>query len=416
MYIVKTDRLCYHFVNMTFRIGIQVEKSREHGRALLAGLADFALGRPEWRFDLIEPDRELDARAIAPYDGLVVRVMDDRTAALLAASDKPVVDTYGRADGSPFDTIRLDDAAIARMAADYFADHRFEHCAFCGFAGPRFSAARGEAFVAAVRRSGRACFAYAGGESSPLADTFFRNERTDLPPDARSLADWIVSLPKPIAVFCCNDIRAFQLLRLCEQAGVSVPDEVAVLGVDNDILLCTFSHPPLSSIDTAPSALGRRAGEMLAERLDAGAVRRGAPLVVLHAPAHVVERASTEIYPFRTPWLSDAMIYIRRHLAEGVNANDVIRHLGYSRTAVNNAFRSEIGRSVHEEITERRLERARQLLLDTDLPAARIAAETGFLTPQAFSRGFAAGCGLPPDAWRRKARRRPRKITRSGAQ
>ena len=397
--IVKTETMYYNICNMAIRIGLQIEKSREHGRALLSGLADFALSRPDWRFDLLDPDGLVDSRTQAAYDGLIVRVMDDATATTLAKAGKPVIDTYGRVDKSPFDTIRLDDEAIARMAADYFADHHFEQCAFCGFAGPRFSAARGEAFAVAVRKSGRTCFAYSGEESSTIADTFFRNERTDRVPDARPLADWIASLPKPIAVFCCNDIRAFQLLRVCETAGVKVPDDVAVLGVDNDVLLATFTRPPLSSIDTDPSALGRRAGEMLAARLE-GASR--APHVVLHPPRRVIERASTEVFPFATPWMSDAMVYIRRNLDKGISAKDVVARLGYSHTAVNNAFRAELGTSVHQEILRQRLALEMRLLRETERSAARIAVDVGFQNAQYFSRAFSSAFGTTPDAWRRK--------------
>ena len=383
---------------MAIRIGLQIEKSREHGRALLSGLADFALTRPDWRFDILEPDDIADARALAKYDGLIIRVMDDRTAEALERLGKPVVDTYGRDDATHFDTIRLDDRAIARMAAECFVEHRFQNCAFCGFSGPRFSAARGDAFAEAVRESGLVCHAYAGGKASAIADTFFRNERTDRIPDAKPLANWIASLPKPVAVFCCNDIRAFQLLRVCETAGVSVPDEVAVLGVDNDVLLCTFTRPPLSSIDTCPAALGRHAGEMLAARLEGDSA---APQVVLHPPRRVIERASTELFPFSTPWMSDAMVYIRRNLYKGISAKDVIAKLGYSHTAVNNAFRAELGTSVHQEILRQRLALAKSLLRDTNLPAAKIALDAGFLNAQYFSRAFSSTFGTTPDVWRR---------------
>ena len=392
------ETLCYHYSNMSIHVGLQIEKSREHGRALLAGIADFALQNPDWRFDLIEPDDILNARTLKSYDGLIVRVMDDQTAATLAASGKPVVDTYGRVDNTPFDMIRLDDEAISRMAAAFFAEHRFSQCAFCGFAGPRFSAARAEAFVSAVRKSGRPCFAYEGEESAKLDDTFFRNERADRIPDGRSLENWIVSLPKPIAVLCCNDIRAFQLIRTCESAGIVVPGEVAVLGVDNDLLLGTFTRPPLSSIDTNPFSLGRQAAEMLANRM---ASTKAPPRFVLHPPRRVVERASTEIYPFKTPWLSDAMVFISRNLSRGIAAKDVFAHLGYSHTAVNNAFRAELGTSVHREILRQRLALACRLLTETEQPASRIALESGFLNAQYFSRAFSAAFGKTPDTWRK---------------
>ena len=398
--IVKSETLCYHYRNMAIHIGIQIERSRAHGRALLAGVAEYALGKPDWRFDLIGPDELADPRALAQFDGLIVRVMDDATARALGDSGRPVIDTYGRIDRSPFDTIRLDDAAIARMAAECFAAHHFEKCAFCGFRGPRFSSARGEAFVAEVRASGRTCYTYEGEESSRLDDTFFRDERTDYIPDASALRRWIKSLPKPIAVFCCNDIRAFQFMKVCEASGVSVPSDVAVLGVDDDIVLGMFTRPPLSSINTDPFSLGRRAGEMLAERM--GMPPGAAPRIELHAPRRVVERASTATYPFRTPWLSDAMVFISRNISSGINANDVIAKLGYSHTAVNNAFRAELGTSVHAEIMKQRLALACRLLKETDHSAAKIAAESGFLTPQYFSRAFSAAFGTTPDNWRKR--------------
>ncbi len=401
--IVIMETLCYDYCNMSIRIGLQIEKSREHGRSLLAGIADFALENPDWRFDLLAPEDILDTKALSRYDGFIVRVMDDAAADSLCKSGKPVIDTYGRADRNPFDTIRLDDVAISQMAEDYFAEHRFDKCAYCGFTGPRFSAARGSAFVSAAKRSGHPCFAYEGGKSAWLDDTYFRNERTDRIPDAKELEKWIISLPKPIAVFCCNDIRAYQLIRICESAKVQVPDEVAVLGVDNDVLLGTFTHPPLSSIDTDPFELGRKAAGMLAQRM---AKRNSAPRVVLHPPRRIAERASTETYPFKTPWLSEAMVYITRNASKGIAAKDVFSHLGYSHTAVNNAFRSELGTSVHKEILRQRLAMACRLLKDTDRPASRIAIESGFLNAQYFSRAFSGAFGKTPDVWRKGVNRR----------
>jgi AraC-like DNA-binding protein len=194
------------------------------------------------------------------------------------------------------------------------------------------------------------------------------------------------------------DIRAIEVLDACGRAGVSVPDAVAVLGVDNDVLLGTFARPPLSSIDTDPFSLGRRAGEMLAERM---ADAKAAPRVVLHPPRRVVERASTEVYPFRTPWLSDAMVFIARNVSRGITAKDVFARLGYSHTAVNNAFRAELGTSVHREILRRRLALACRLLKETDRPAAKVATDSGFLNAQYFSRAFSSAFGTTPDAWRR---------------
>ena len=211
---------------------------------------------------------------------------------------------------------------------------------------------------------------------------------------------WLKSLSKPIAVFCCNDIRAFQLLKACADAHIAVPHDVAVLGVDNDKVLCMFSNPPLSSIDTNPFALGQTAAQMLDGLLKAP--RNTPPPVTLHKPRRVVERTSTDFYPVKTPWLSDALVFIRRHLGEGISAEDVISRLGYSHTTVGKAFRAEFGLSVQQEIIRQRRERACRLLKETSRTIAEISNECGYPSAQYFAHVFTGFFGTTPDVWRKK--------------
>lgn len=381
----------------TLRIAIQIETGRAHGRAMLEGIAEAALEHDDWRLEPVEPKLLTDVGRIRCFDGLIVRVMDNATADALAQSGRPVIDTYGRLDQSPLPFIRLDDEAIAACAADCFAEHRYMRCAYCGFPGLRFSAARGERFAEIVRSRGATCETYLGADSPRYRDTFVRNERMDRTPDLAPLRRWVRELPKPVAVFCCNDMRAFQVMKACLEEKTDVPGEVAVLGVDNDRVLCTFSNPPLSSIDTNPFALGQTAAKMLGDALANPRLRPGD---VLHRPRCVVERHSTESYPLKTPWLSDALVYIRRNLGKGVSAGDVIRHLGYSHTAVNRAFRRELGMSVQQAIILQRRERSCRMLKETKKTAAEIAAVCGYPSAQYFAHQFAKTFGMTPNAWR----------------
>jgi len=382
-----------------FRIAVQVETNRAHGRSMLEGIADYALNRSDWRLEAVEPGALVDSASLRQYDGFIVRVMDDRTANALAKSRKPVIDTYGRVDTSPIPFIRLDDDAIAKLADECFADHRYTRCAFCGFRGLRFSEARGRAFAKSVQARGGTCDIYDGG-AARLRETAVRNERMDASRDDDALRRWIRGLRKPVAVFCCNDLRAFQLLKACSAANVSVPNDAAVLGVDNDKVLCTFANPPLSSIDTNPFALGQTAAQMLDGLL--ATPKKLPPPTTLHQPCRVVERVSTEFYPMKTPWLSDALVYIRRHLGDGISAEDVIARLGYSHTTVGKAFRAEIGLSIQQEIIRQRRERACRLLKETSRTAADIAAECGYPSAQYFAHIFAEHFGITPDAWRKR--------------
>ena len=386
------------------RIALQIEKNRAHGRALLEGIADYALERSDWRLELVDPEILQDVSSVRKFDGLIVRVMDDATTDVLLKSHKPVVDTYGRRDDNPLPSIRLDDAAIAEVAFTCFAEHHYHVFAYCGFPGVRFSDARGTAFKAFAEKHGASVSLFDG--KGPVTDKFFRDEKTDVP-DAAALAAWLKRLPKPIALFCCNDLRAVQVMKICSDLGLNVPKDIAVLGVDNDILLCTFTNPSLSSVKTDPFSLGRRAAEMLDEQMRSD-VRNGKRTVARHctpclwAPKQVVERMSTDAYPFKTPWLADAVRYIRRNFAKGVTAKDVDAFIGYSHPKVNQVFNEELGHTVKKEILLQRSRHACSLLRETNCTISEIAMRCGFQRVQYFVSSFAEEFKMTPEAWRRR--------------
>lgn len=385
------------------RIALQIEKNRAHGRALLEGIADYALERTDWQLELVDPELLQDVSSVRKFDGLIVRVMDDKTADALRKSRKPVVDTYGRVDDNPLPSIRLDDAAIAKVAFECFAEHHYQAFAACGFPGVRFSDARSEAFADLAERSGLTVHRYDG--RSPVTDEFFRDEKTNVS-DAAALAAWLKALPKPIALFCCNDLRAVQVMKICSDLGLNVPKDIAVLGVDNDILLCTFTNPTLSSVFTDPFSLGRRAAEMLEGQIESksGAAKdlRGAE-TVLWTPKKVIERMSTDSYPFKTPWLADAVRFIRRNLAKGVTARDVDDFIGYSHPKVNQAFNAELGHTVKGEILLQRNHLACSLLKETNLSIGEISDRCGYQRVQYFVSSFAEVFKMTPEIWRKQA-------------
>ena len=227
----------------------------------------------------------------------------------------------------------------------------------------------------------------------------FLRENVENIVDAKDLTAWVQSLEKPVAIFCCNDMRALQLQRVCRQAKMDLAHEISILGVDNDTVLCTFTNPSLSSIDTDPHALGWTAAEMLAAQMDAG--DRRTVVAALHRPRGVVERMSTQVYPFKTPWLAEAVAYIRRNLAKGVTADDVVRRIGYSHPTVSRAFVAELGHPVKKEIQCQRSRLACRLLKETSYSAGEISARCGYRSPQYFSHCFAEEFGVPPDVWRK---------------
>lgn len=386
------------------RVALQIEKNRAHGRALLEGIADYALQHTDWRLELVDPDLMQSLSYVRQFDGLIVRVMDDATADVLLKSHKPVVDTYGRIDDNPLSSIRLDDAAIARVAFDCFVEHHYHTLAYCGFPGLRFSDARSKAFEDLAKKKGATISLYDG--KKPVSDKFFRDEKTDVP-DAAALVAWIDALPKPVGLFCCNDLRAVQVMKICSKLGIDVPKDVVIMGVDNDVLLCTFTNPPLSSVLTDAFALGRQAAQMLDEQMKfrdkkgSGSVAHGgAPC--LWAPKKVVERLSTDAYPFKTPWLADAVRYIRRNFANGVTAEEVDKFIGYSHPKVNQVFNEELGHTVKKEILLQRTRLACSLLRETEYSIGEIAMRCGYQRAQYFVSSFAEAFKMTPEVWRKR--------------
>ena len=382
-------------------VGIQIERNRAHGRGVLEGIADYQLAETNWQVELLERKDLLKPDVLAGFDGIVARVMDNEVADALVAFGKPVVDAYGRLDGNPLASIRLDDAAIGEMAAEAFRDHYFRNCAFCGFPGIRFSEARGAAFKASVEAHGGTCAVYGEKSRGAFQDRMFQRERVDSVADEAKLATWLRKLPKPIAVFCCNDLRALQLQRVAVRRRIALEQSVSILGVDNDIVLCTFSKPSLSSIDTDPRALGRTAARLLDRQLRGERKKKDGPQQFLHPPRGVVERMSTAVYPFKTPWLPGAVEFIRAHLREGVSANDVVKFVGYSHPVVGRAFKEEMGMTIQKEIIRLRCNLACRLLAETDLSAEEVAARCGYPDIHYFYRVFTDCFKEPPEAWRK---------------
>ena len=382
------------------RIGIFVERQRAWGRQLCEGIASFGQERADWELTTLERDDLASRRLLAGFDGFIARVYDETVAKAFCRAKKPVADvSCERTLSSPFIRgVLQDNRAIGALAARHFIEHLFTAFAYCGFDGKRFSDDRRDAFVHCLKLNHFDCHVYRSPVriAKELDKSIASHERLAAGADDLRLQAWLKGLPKPIAVFCANDLRAFHVLEACKACGFRVPDDIAILGVDNDTLVCNFTSPPLSSIDPDAFSLGITAAECLAGALN------GVPKVTPRkiGPKAVVTRVSTEIYPLDPAWLSTALIFIRRNVNRHLSATDVYAHLGLSHTAVNRAFRDKLGTTVQKEIRKAQLAEARRLLRNTTLSLAEIAHRTGFTTPQYFTNVFSDAFGHPPSKFR----------------
>jgi LacI family transcriptional regulator len=227
-----------------------------------------------------------------------------------------------------------------------------------------------------------------------------RSESLHRPSDERRLRNWLAALAKPVAVFCANDMRAYQTIQACHALGIRVPEEVAVLGVDDE-LVCEFLSPTLSSIDPNGRGVGFKAAETLDRML---ANPRVVPPPATVKPLRLVARGSTNIFPVNPPWLSSALVFIRSNITQKLTASDVYRHLGKSHTLVDTAFRNVLRSSVQKEINRQRLTEAKRLINSTDLPVGQVAELAGFASPQYFCAAFGKAFGQSPSAMRESSK------------
>ena len=382
------------------RIGIFVERQRAWGRRLYEGIAAFAQERHDWELSALERSDLGNRKTALLFDGFVARVYDKRVASTLKRLGKPIADVSCELLlPSPFALgVLQDNDAIGTLAARHFLEHRFTHFAFCGFDGKRFSDARRDAFIRFLLKHAGDVRSYHSPRCAvrQLDESIARSERLDCGPDSSQLRAWLTQLPKPVGVFCANDLRAFQVSEACKDCRLKIPDDVAILGVDNDILVCNLTNPSLSSIDPDAFSLGYSAAECLDRILngDLTAQPRKIP------PIGIVPRVSTETFPLDPSWLSEALLFIQKNVGSHLTASDVCAHVQRSHTYVNRFFRDRLGKTIQREIRDAQLAEARRLMTTTDLSLAQIAQRTGFATPQYFTNVFTSVFGHPPSAFR----------------
>lgn len=380
-------------------IGIIIERQRAYGRRLCEGIVRFARERKDWSLRIVEFSEIHRNPRLRQHDGFIARVMDDGIADILANTGRPVVDVFLEKPIHGFAGVDQNARIVGQMAARHFIEHRFTNFAFCGYDGRRYSDDRRNAFVRCLKLNHYECECYRTPSAAlkDFEESVVMREHFGMPSDAKSLSRWIRRLPKPVAVFCAHDMRAYQLSEICRAEGLRVPDEVAILGCDDDELVCQFTDPPISSIDQNAVGIGYAAAQALQRMFENPSVL---PPIAKVKPLRLVERESTRTYPLSPKWLSDALVFIQSNLAQSISAVDVYAHVGKSHTLVDAAFRRQLGTSVQKEISRIRLKEARRLVMSTSTPLQDIARSCGYSSLQYFSTSFVKAFGKSPSSLR----------------
>ena len=375
------------------RVAVLVEASNAYGRGLLRGIAAHVRTHGRWTIQLSEMGRGgplpewLDAWR---GDGILARIENPETAEAVADKGVPAVDLSAGRLLPSLAWVEVDEASVAHAAYDHLAGRGLENLAYCG--DPRFSWSplRGDAFAAVARRHGRSIARF------DLPGVTERGEDR-----VATLTRWLGEQPLPLGVLACYDRMGREVLEACRAARLLVPEQVAVLGVDDDEVLCDLCDPPLSSVSLNGRGAGRAAAELLARAMDGEALDPAGHLV---EPLGVAERRSTDILAVEDPMLAEALHFIHHHAAEGIGVEDVLRAVTVSRRALEVRFKATLGRSPHQEILRTRMERIRTLLLETELTIAEIARRTGYSHVEYMTVAFKRSLGCTPTEYRARAR------------
>jgi LacI family transcriptional regulator len=384
-------------------VALLVESSRAYGRGLLHGIAGYVRLHGPWSIYLAERGLGEDPPAWLQGwrgDGVIARIENRRIARAVGDLGLPTVDLRALLTDLGVPQIVTDDEAVARLAVGHFFERGFRHFAFCGFAGADYSDQRSEAFARLVVEAGFACTTYEPSRRPAPAGTEAR-EQQGWSAEAE-VARWLERLPKPVGLMACNDIRAQQVLTACRASGVAVPDEVAVLGVDNDETLCDLADPPLSSVVPDTYRIGYEAAALL-ERMMTGA-ETAPPGPTLIPPLAVVTRRSTDVLAVDDRAIARAAHFIREHACDGIRVEDVLAEVPLSRSVFERRFVKIFGRTPKAEILRTQLDRVKRLLAETDLSLKQIASRTGFQHPEYMSAAFKERTGQTPGQYRRSAR------------
>ncbi len=374
-------------------VALLIETSGSYGRGLLQGVQRYVDEHGSWAisFEL----RGLDSRPPGWLkrwrgDGILTRTGSREQAKAIARLNVPAVELRTNRYLPKRHFVGIDNVSLGRQVARHFLDRGFRHFGVYRYDIEDYFIVRSDSFINAIQ------------------DENFRVDSINAPDqidDSRvwtqhqaQLVDWLKKLPKPIGLMACNDQMGYWLLNACRQAEILVPEEVAIVGADNDETLCSLSSPPLSSIPHDAKKIGYTAAWLLDQLME------GKPTTadsILIPPLPIVTRRSSDVLAIEDSQLAMAIQLIRRSACLGHSVNDVLKAVPISRSRLERKMRECLGRSPHEEMMRVRLEQATHLLRSTELTLDQIASRSGFSTAQYFCTVFQKMIGSTPITYRK---------------
>jgi LacI family transcriptional regulator len=379
------------------KVALLVETSRSFGRDLLCGISRYAQLHGPWNFHIKAGDFEQALPKMKQWGGtgIIARIPNERVAKAILEANVPTI-ALGLSDeqmlpGSPlaeFSEVSSDAVEVATMAANHLMERRFRHFAYVGVDDRAWSKRREREFTLQIRKAGFEPHIYEKPQKP--GDCVWEKEQAHI-------VEWLRKLPKPVGLFACNDDRGREVLECCRLMNLRVPEDIAVVGVDNDEVFCGLAYPPLSSVALNAETAGYRAAELL-DGMMQGDIRK--PRRIQVEALGVITRRSTDIVAVEDEDVASALQYIHREQGCNISVESVVQEVAVSRRNLEKRFRDTIGRTILEEIQITRLERAKRLLLETTYPVSKVAELSGFGTTGYFIQFFQSRVGRTPRKYR----------------
>ncbi len=363
-----------------------------YGRNLLQGISRYVQEVEHWKcettFTFFGSNAVIGTIEKSNMDGIIFfspdkndlsKVLKSGIPAIVKGVDKPV---------PGFINFYTDNMMVCKKAFDHFRSLGFERFAYCGFDWLYWSKERSQAFEHILMINGYELKLYPIPKKK--IQRKWKNEQS-------ILTEWLLDLPKPIALLAANDFRAKEVLEVCKKEGIEVPRQIAILGVDDDDCICPFTTPPLSSIGRIFKKAGYEAAETLNTLMSGRSPERHEIVV---EPKEVIARQSTNILAVKHPDVAKALLFIRKNKTKPLSVTMVADHVAVHEHMLSRLFKENIGHTVYHEIKRVRSDEISRLLLETNWTVSEIAHEMGFKDTVNFARYFSQAKGMSPTAYR----------------
>lgn len=383
----------------TTKIILLTDLTEEYGRSLIKGIMAYAKDNGPWVFCRM-PEAFKDINGTKAFckwaiewgaDGIIGRIDSEQDAELIKQTGLPLISQDFKERLKNAVNITGAYYETGKMAAEYFLKNGHSNFAFYGFKDIVWSRERAEGYEATVAKHGFKVHYFEQNKSNKPELWYYKPS---------PLSEWLTSLPKPIALLACDDNLGQQITEACKLTGIRIPEQLAVLGVDNDEMICNISNPALSSIGLDVVKAGYDAATLMDKMIMQKKKKKWPDIIV--KPTQIITRQSTDIYAANDPYVLPALKYIHENINQNLRVTDVLKQIPLSRRALETRFQKITGYPLYKYIYHLRVEKFSRLLLETDKNIFEVAMETGFDSTKNLSRLFKEVKGCTPVEFRKK--------------